>query len=426
MHPSCREDFRIAIICALPIEYDAISLVFDQFWDGSGDKFGKLPEDPNNYTTGRIGNHNVVLAMLSHIGKASAASVIASICRSYVNIRLAIVTGICGGVPLGGRDGSQEMLLGDVVISNIVVQHDFGKRYPDRFHRKDTIQSDLNKPSKELRSLLLAVTTETGLERLQQRTNDFLQELQATAVRKNRRTQYTYPGKAEDRPFEADYRHMHHNSPSCICREWSINSDPVCVDAPFLTCDDLGCEKAHLIPRKRLQSSEPGIKGPPMPAIHFGPIASGDTVMKSGVERDIIAKREEVIAFEMESAGIWEEVPSIVVKGVCDYSDCHKNKNWQTFAAATAASAVKAVLERYSPREKAPPNHKSPQKPTIAPTVRQDGSRFVSHVEGKEIKQGNQMKISSQESRNYAQGGSFFGGSTKSESSVTQGNTMTF
>jgi hypothetical protein len=70
--------------------------------------------------------------------------------------------------------------------------------------------------------------------------------------------------------------------------------------------------------------------------------------MKSGEDRDRIAKTKGVIAFEMEGAGIWEEVPCLIIKGVCDYADCHKNKKWQNFAAATAASAAKAILERYA------------------------------------------------------------------------------
>lgn len=39
--PSCREDFEIAIICALPLEYNAVALLFDEFWDRNGDLFGR-------------------------------------------------------------------------------------------------------------------------------------------------------------------------------------------------------------------------------------------------------------------------------------------------------------------------------------------------------------------------------------------------
>lgn len=85
--------------------------------------------------------------------------------------------------------------------------------------------------------------------------------------------------------------------------------------------------------------------------IHFGLYASGDKVMKSGEEREIVAKDEGVVAFEMEGAGVWEGFPGrcLVIKAVCDYADSHKNKTWQTYAAASAAACTKALLESWSP-----------------------------------------------------------------------------
>jgi hypothetical protein len=88
------------------------------------------------------------------------------------------------------------------------------------------------------------------------------------------------------------------------------------------------------------------------PAVFVGRVASGDMVVKSGEDRDRMAEEEGMIAFEMEGAGIWEKVPCLLVKGICDYSDSHKNKKWQNFAAATAASATKALLERYIQADK--------------------------------------------------------------------------
>jgi nucleoside phosphorylase len=81
--------------------------------------------------------------------------------------------------------------------------------------------------------------------------------------------------------------------------------------------------------------------------MHFGPIASGDTVMKSGASRDRIAKEIDVIGFEMEGVGVsetWQNV--VVIKGVCDYADSHKDKKWQRHAAATAAACMRAVLAK--------------------------------------------------------------------------------
>jgi hypothetical protein len=76
--PSQRKDFEIAIICALRSEADAVEALFDRFWDDDGKRYGKAPGDPNAYTTGVIGSHNVVLAYMPGIGKGSAASVASS------------------------------------------------------------------------------------------------------------------------------------------------------------------------------------------------------------------------------------------------------------------------------------------------------------------------------------------------------------
>ncbi|OHE94068.1 hypothetical protein CORC01_10643 [Colletotrichum orchidophilum] len=70
--------------------------------------------------------------------------------------------------------------------------------------------------------------------------------------------------------------------------------------------------------------------------------------MKSGNDRDSIAKAEGIIAFEMEAAGVWDMFPCLVIKGVCDYADSHKSQEWQRFAAATAAACAKAFLQDWS------------------------------------------------------------------------------
>ncbi len=85
------------------------------------------------------------------------------------------------------------------------------------------------------------------------------------------------------------------------------------------------------MPRERLKLERnlDGVKAQE-PAIHIGPVGSGDMVIKSGEHRDEIAQPHRIVAFEMEGAGVSEETPCVVVKGVCDYADCHKNKNGRT------------------------------------------------------------------------------------------------
>lgn len=84
------------------------------------------------------------------------------------------------------------------------------------------------------------------------------------------------------------------------------------------------------------------------PKVHFGLVASGNVVMKSGEDRDQIAEKEKVIAFEMEGAGVWDTLPCLIIKGVCDYADSHKSKRWLNYAAVSAAACVKAFLESWS------------------------------------------------------------------------------
>jgi nucleoside phosphorylase len=162
--------------------------------------------------------------------------------------------------------------------------------------------------------------------------------------------EYECPDIAEDKLFQPTYRHKHSKDQNCeICDRCTGKLDPVCEEALDSACTKLKCDENQLVPRQRLvgikDSQNPGDAH--KPAIHFGLIASGDTVMKSGEDRDMIAAIDEVIAFEMEGAGVWDNLPCIIIKGVCDYADCHKNKKWQHYASATAASTMKAVLERY-------------------------------------------------------------------------------
>ena len=62
----------------MPLEYNAVSLLIDHFHDEDGDPYGRAIGDPNTYTTGRMGNFDVVLALLPNMGKVSAASAAAS------------------------------------------------------------------------------------------------------------------------------------------------------------------------------------------------------------------------------------------------------------------------------------------------------------------------------------------------------------
>ncbi|THZ88642.1 purine and uridine phosphorylase [Aureobasidium pullulans] len=87
------------------------------------------------------------------------------------------------------------------------------------------------------------------------------------------------------------------------------------------------------------------------PRVFYGTILSGDMVMKNGQERDRIAAAENAICFEMEAAGLMNDFPCLVIRGISDYSDSHKNDRWQPYAAATAAAYAKELLIALSKQE---------------------------------------------------------------------------
>jgi nucleoside phosphorylase len=72
-------------------------------------------------------------------------------------------------------------------------------------------------------------------------------------------------------------------------------------------------------------------------------------LMKDAVMRDSLAS-EGVLCFEMEAAGLANRFPCLVIRGICDYSDSHKNKRWQGYAAMTAAAYAKDLLKVMLPR----------------------------------------------------------------------------
>ncbi|KAJ5531313.1 hypothetical protein N7527_004706 [Penicillium freii] len=336
--PKHRRDFDVAIICALQLEADAVEALFDSFCDEDGDRYRKASGDQNAYRTGVIGNHNVVLAYMPGIGKAHAASVAASFRSSFQGIRLALMVGICGGVP--GRTVN-DIFLGDVIISDEIVLYDLGRRSPAGFRRKETgTDSTVNI---EVRAFLHKLRSRKGRESLLDRTHHHLNAIQ------KRISDYRSPARKLDRLFEPSYYHKHH-SPS-RCRK--CGKDEHCAKAQESTCETLKCDWKGLVSRSR--PSPGGIN------IHFGRIASGDTVMKSAKDRDRIAAEENVIAFEMEGAGICNNLPCIVVKGVCDYADSHKDKTWQRYTAATAAACMRSLLEQWANVDQPQGSDRQPQ-----------------------------------------------------------------
>jgi nucleoside phosphorylase len=290
-------------ICALPNEFTAAMAMLDKFHP----PLKQDASDYNAYTLGSIGEHNVAIACLpaGQMGNNSAAVVASQMKYSFASIRFGLMVGIGGGVPSPRND----IRLGDIVVSEPtaqnggVVQYDFGQTLAQgRFIHTGS----LNAPP----TVLLA-----ALNKLQAmhilHGNQLAQHLSKMNT-PNLQQNFTYQGVEHDQLFEADYDH--------------VGGGSICED----------CDISRLVARPPRES--------PDPVIHYGTIASGNQVMQHGVTRDRLRQEHGILCFEMEAAGLMNSFPCIVIRGVCDYSDSHKNKRWQPYAAATSAAYAKELL----------------------------------------------------------------------------------
>ncbi len=81
-----------------------------------------------------------------------------------------------------------------------------------------------------------------------------------------------------------------------------------------------------------------------------GKLLSGSKLLDNADEKkELMARYPEAIGGEMEAAGIWAAAARnhtewAIVKGVCDWADGKKHKDYQEMAAASAVSLCLAVL----------------------------------------------------------------------------------
>ncbi|KAF3077352.1 Ankyrin-3 [Trichoderma lentiforme] len=300
-------NYTVGWISAIEIEYAAAQEFLDE--EHEGPKLANQ-NDENHYTLGRIGKHNVVIAVLPRgdNGVAAAAMAAKDMMHSFPNVRICLMVGIGGGAPSKRHD----IRLGDVVVSvptysgtggnqGGVIQYDYGRTIQEKCFQGARY---LNRPP---RALLTAVN---GLSTKYKRRGNDIDTTINNILQRNRRLQREYGRPAPD-------------------SDKLYSSDPV---------QKSGTE-TKLIERPKRSEMEDN------PAIHYGLIASADGFMEDAQIRDILAEELDVLCFEMEAAGLMNSFPCLVIRGICDYSDRHWFKEWRGYAAMSAAAYAKALLE---------------------------------------------------------------------------------
>jgi nucleoside phosphorylase len=308
------DEYTIGWICALPIEKAAARGMLDEIHDTS---FNRAASDKNSYTLGRIGPHNVVVASLPYgvYGETPAATVAAHMLASFQSVRIGLLVGIGGGIPSRYHD----IRLGDVVVSRPegtlggVVQFDRGKTIAEgRFVRTGV----LNKPPLVLLSALAELDAEHEMEG--SKIPSYIAEMGERYPKM--RTDYSCQSSSNDVLYRSEYNHNEDDDSTCEL-----------------------CDPSQIAQRSARQSEDP--------VIHYGIIASSNQVVKDSLIRDRIGTDLGAICLEMEAAGIMDTFPCVVIRGISDYADSHKNKRWQRYAAATAAAYAKELLHKVPPSE---------------------------------------------------------------------------
>ncbi|KAI0877126.1 hypothetical protein GGS24DRAFT_448871 [Hypoxylon argillaceum] len=193
-----------------------------------------------------------------------------------------------------------------------LVQYDLGKDNGDKGFQ---LKGFLSPPPEALRNAVRGMMSDHRLHgsKIEQFISEIAQKY------KNSEEFCRRPPSASDVLFAADYAHIQNN----------------------MTCE--GCDKERLLARLDRGSDDS--------EIHYGLIASGDSVIKDGAKRDSIVGRlaasgNKVLCFEMEAAGLATESSYLVIRGISDYADSHKNDVWQHYAATAAAACTKEILEQ--------------------------------------------------------------------------------
>ncbi|EGC45395.1 pfs domain-containing protein [Histoplasma capsulatum var. duboisii H88] len=300
------EDYTIGWICALEVEQTAALEMLDQ-------EHANLSQDPidsNVYNLGSIEGHNVVIAGIHATGSTASAMTITQMQRTYRNIKFGLLVGVGGGVPVTTDNGA--IRLGDVVVSKPVdgnsgaVQYDRGKATDGRFE----CTSSLPLPP----AVLLNAAQALAANRARLLQDPILTDIKRIKTGNQNLRKYMYPGRGQDRLFKKNYIHVGRKQ----------------------SCDE--CDLSQLI--QRLEDNE-GDES--YLRVHRGTIASGEKIIKDAVLRDQLAEQYQVLCFETEAAGI-TDLPFLVIRGIADYCDTHKNDKWQGYAAAAAAAYARQLI----------------------------------------------------------------------------------
>ncbi|CAI6091369.1 unnamed protein product [Clonostachys chloroleuca] len=311
-------EYQVAILCALRVEIDAVRSFLEEKYDpGSIDQD---PRDYNHYELGKLAGRYVVVTEMPEAGKSSAASTVTHLSRTFHHVKLLLMVGIGGGIPVQGD--RFPVHLGDVVVSipkdtiGAVFEHDKGKAHSGGAFEST---SHLNKPPRF--AITIAKRIDAELKGMPSLLDDMI-ESKLDGFTEEERPHFARPDNSLDKLYKAFFSHP------------ATARGKPCTEE---VCPEKEVELWHR--REKAQTRA-----------HLAVIASGDLLVKDENIRDQLAARG-VRCVEMEAAGLMDTLPTFVIRGISDYADSHKspNEEWHGYASMSAAAYTYLFLEKFRP-----------------------------------------------------------------------------
>jgi nucleoside phosphorylase len=303
------ELYTVAWIAPLEIEAQAALHMLDKRHEG---RFPMGRGDDYVFQAGDMCGHNVIIATLpagQEYGTGSAAALASQVKKFFPGLWFGLLVGVAAGLPNLSRNPPRDIRLGDILVglpegeSAGLIAYDLGKETA-----KDGFQ--LLRFGHVLANTETVVRSAIGSIKLKA-PNDadaLFPYYECMKDKEHANGTFIDPGQEQDKLYEG-------------------NEDGI----------------EQLVERERRPDSR-------RTRVWYGPIGSGEKLMKNARKRNELRDKYNVIGLEMEAAGTMNRIPVGVIRGVCDYGDEHKNKEWQPYAAAMAAAYAKAVLYEIRPK----------------------------------------------------------------------------
>lgn len=281
------KDTTVAWICPLEVEAQAAAFMLDEYYEDFDGPTGQ--RSTLQYIMGKMCGQDIVIVRLpeGEVGIGPATYVTTEMSQELPALKVVFLVGIGAGLPSASKD--RDIRLGDVAVATPGDNHSGIIHYTLKkvTDNGEVMKGHTNSTSRQLRNVIGKIRSTSFISK-----RSFLDHLK----------------QVQDRPGAESFRRPADIQP--------------CPDNNF--------------PLVRPSGNDP--------LLHLGTILSGDEVVKNKERRDALREKHDAICIEMEAAGLMNDWPAIVIRGISDFGDGSKNDVWHKYASMTAAACAKEVL----------------------------------------------------------------------------------